>query len=148
MLPTVKLRGLFCRRIAQAAGLISLMVTLAACGETPAAGGNGPEPARIPISLTCVERVARGERFVAAVETAVPKSGPAAGASRYVNVRFKRGGSLAVSGWPSEATAGAAADKYQRLRPPLSLAISETKPTILEAFRDAEIRDFKSCGIG
>jgi hypothetical protein len=99
-------------------------------------------------NLACVERIARRDASVV-VETDIPTRGPAAGANRFVGVRFKSGESLAVSEWHDPAAAENAFQKYGSVRPRLSLGGSETTPRILEAWTpDAEIAEFKSCGIG
>jgi hypothetical protein len=52
------------------------------CGETPQTVPEGT-PTPEGVSLSCVERSARDDPFVAAVETVTPRHGPLAGASRY-----------------------------------------------------------------
>ncbi len=127
---------------------------LAAAFALAAGGCEEPDtPPALPekrISLSCVETVASELADVAAVETAAPKSGLGAGASRYVNVRFKRRGTITVTEWRDGSAEGRTIRRYMRLR--YSLGASTTRPTILEALSQdlplEAIDPFRRCGLG
>jgi hypothetical protein len=120
-----------------------------------AAGGceepdTGPAPTQTRISLSCVETVARGDAAVAAVRTIAPTRGLAAGARRYVNVRFKGGASITVTEWRDEAAEARAIRSYMRLG--YSLGSIGTRPKILEALSQnlppGALDAFRRCGLG
>jgi hypothetical protein len=93
---------------------------------------------------------ARRYPFVTAVETSTPSSGPAAGATRYVNVRFKHGGSMTVSEWPDTQAADNAAGRYET-NPHVSIGALGTTLEVLSdrpSVSATELDWFNTCGVG
>jgi hypothetical protein len=85
---------------------------------------------------------------VAAVETITPRRGPAAGSSRYLDVRLKHGGHITITEWQHEAAADRAVESYG---PHASMEISGTRIktlTVLSPNVEAnELRRFDGCGL-
>jgi hypothetical protein len=100
------------------------------------------------LNLSCVESHARRDASVAAVETTTPTRGPAAGAARYLNVRFKNGGIITVTEWPNREAAHDAAGRYETNKH-LSLGGSGIDLEVMSVTVDAsEIQPFNWCGVG
>jgi hypothetical protein len=126
------------------------LTTVAALAISGCAGAPPPEgpPREPPINLSCVERNARGDASVAAVETGLPSSGPSAGATRYVDVRFRRGGSMTLIQWADRQAASNAAGRYEPNKH-VSLGLLGTTLEVLSVTVDpSELQPFKGCGVG
>jgi len=97
-----------------------------------------------------VERDARRDPSVAAIETVVPSSGPPAGATHYVKLRFKRGGSITVTQWPDRQAASNAAGRYESTDRHLSIGLLGTTLEVLSVVRvgPSELQPFQRCGVG
>lgn len=139
------------RRISLRAGWGGL-TTAAALAISGCAGGPPPEgpPRETPINLSCVEREARRDASVAAIETIVPSTGPSAGATRYATVRFKSGGSMTLTQWPDRQAASNAARRYEATNTQLSLGLVGTTLEVLSVVTvgPSELQPFKGCGVG
>ena len=130
------------QRLFAAVVVTALAVAVGGCGAAIEAA-----PPEKPVNLSCVEQIGRRTRAVAAVETTVPVSGPARGASRYVNVRFRRHGYIALSDWPTEAAADRAAREYMKLKLALGAQTKFVEAMSLNV-GPSELAVFKSCGVG
>jgi hypothetical protein len=127
---------------------------LTGCGEVPQTVPEGT-PKQEGVSLSCVERTAQGNAFVAAVETVTPRRGPLARASRYLNVRLRHGGHITITEWQSEAAEETAVRSYmsppEKGAPQVSLESSGTRIKTLTAMSPnvgvSELQTFDRCGL-
>ena len=92
--------------------LAGLLLSACEAPQTVPEGTTPPDDAQL--RLGCVETFARKDPAVRAVETKAPASGPAAGAAGYLEIRFKRGGTITITNWPDEAAADTASRRYQK----------------------------------